>query len=140
MSEPIWYQRACTIMVRDNKSLYLVSNELDLKLTKGQCDGLEKDPEFQKVLRGERLRFYRELAADPNRSKQTNIGNLLFLADQLIAKGLYDKAATVIMSVMKAEGQLEDKTAITVFGDITDKDLLTMRSVVEKRKQAELAN
>lgn len=139
MSE-IWYQKACTQMVRENKSLYLVSNENDLKLTKGQCDGLEKDPEFQRVLRGERLRFYKELASDPNRSKQTNIGNLLFIADQLIAKGMYDKAATVVMSIMKAEGQLEDKTAITVFGDISEKDLSVMRDVVAKRQKAELAN
>lgn len=127
-------------MVRDGKSLFLVSNELDLGLTKLGCEDLFKDVEFQRVLRGERLKFYRELAADPNRSKQSNIGTLLFLADQLIAKGMFDKAANVVMSVMKAEGQLEDKTSITVFGELTEKDLHVMRETVEKRKKAELAN
>lgn len=136
----VWYQKACEVMVREGKSLFLVSNEQDLGLTKLQCEDLLKDIEFQRTLRGERLKFYRELAADPNRSKQSNIGTLLFLADQLIAKGLFDKAATVIMSVMKAEGQLEDKTSITVFGELTDKDLAVMRETVEKRKKAELAN
>lgn len=134
-----WYQKACATMVREGKSLFLVSNEQDLGLTKGQCDDLNRDLEFQRVLRGERLKFYRELAADPNRSKQSNIGTLLFLADQLIAKGLYDKAANVVMSVMKAEGQLEDKTSITVFGELTEKDLAVMRDTVEK-KRAALAN
>lgn len=127
-------------MVREGKSLFLVSNEMDLGLQKKDCDELLKELEFQRVLRGERLRFYKELAADPGRSKQSNIGTLLFLADELIAKGMHDKAANVIMSVMKAEGQLEDKTSITVFGDLTDKDLIAMRETVEKRKKAELAN
>lgn len=135
-----WYQKACERMVREGKSLFLVSNELDLGLSKKECDELGKDLEFARVLRGERLRYYRELAADPNRSKQSNIGTLLFLADQLIEKGMHDKAANVIMNVMKAEGQLEDKTAITIFGDVTDKDLALMRETVEKRKKAELAN
>lgn len=127
-------------MVREGKSLFIVSNELNLGLTKKQCDDTLKDLEFQRTLRGERLRYYRELAGDPNRSKQSNIGHLLLCADQLMAKEQYDKAANVIMSVMKAEGQLEDKTAITVFGNITDKDVQMMKATIDKRKQAELAN
>lgn len=118
----------------------MVSNELDLGLTKGQCEDLLKDLEFQRVLRGERLRYYKELAGDPNRSKQSNVGTLMFLCDQLIAKEQFDKAANVMMSIMKAEGQLEDKTAITVFGNITDKDVQMMKATIDKRKQAEMAN
>lgn len=127
-------------MVREGKQLFLVTNELNLGLTKKDCDAVLKDLEFQRVLRGERLKFYKELAADPNRSKQSNIGTLMFLADMLIAKEMYDKAANVMMNVMKAEGQLEDKTAITVFGNITDKDVQLMKATIDKRKQAELTN
>lgn len=127
-------------MVREGLSLFMVSAEMDLGLTKRDCDGLAKELEFQRVLRGERLRFYKELAADPGRSKQSNVGTLMFLCDQLIAKEMYDKAANVMMNVMKAEGQLEDKTSITVFGDLTDKDIHAMRATVEKRKKEELAN
>lgn len=127
-------------MVREGTTLFFVANQLDLGLTKHQCDDLLKDLEFQRVLRGERLKYYRELAADPNRSKQSNIGTLLFLADELIKKGMFDKAANVVMNVMKAEGQLEDMTSITVFGDLTNKDIVAMQAQVDKRKKAELAN
>lgn len=125
-------------MIRETKSLFMVSNELDLGLTAKQCDDLLRDTEFQATLRGEKNRYYKELAQDPQRSKQSNIGNLLFLADQLILAKSYDKAANVIMNVMKAEGQLEDKTTVNVFGDLSHKDLETMRLKVAKGK--ELAN
>lgn len=134
-----WFQTACQKMVREDKSLFIAACELNLGMTKKDCDDLLKDLEFQRVLRGERLRYYRELATDPGRSKQSNIGTLLYLADRLIAKGMDDKAANVIMSIMKAEGQLEDKSTINVFGDLTAKDLAAARDKITK-KAAELAN
>lgn len=135
---PPWYTKACQKMIREQKTLFMVSCELDLGMTAKQCNDLLQDSDFQAILRGERNRFYKELASDPQRSKLSNVGNLLFLADMLIAGKQYDKAANVIMNVMKAEGQLEDKTSINVFGDITAKDLAVMREKV--RKNAELAN
>jgi hypothetical protein len=131
-----WYQKACQKMIRENKSLFYVSNEENLGLTAKQCEDLLRDTEFQNTLRGEKLRYYRELASDPGRSKQSNIGALLYLADQLMANKSFDKAANVIMSVMKAEGQLNDNTSINVFADLTAKDLATMREKVEKKANA----
>ena len=132
----IWYQKACKRMVRDQKSLFLVSNELDLGLTQKQCVDIAQTEEFGQVLRGERNRFYKELASDPNRSKMSNVGNLLFCADQLIAGKQYDKAAAVLMNIMKAEGQLEDKSTVSIFGDVTQKDIAAMGETIRKRKEA----
>lgn len=126
-------------MVREGKGLFLVATEMELGVTKKQSDEILKDPEFQRTLRGEKLRFYRELASDPGRSKQSNIGTLLFLCDQLIAKEQFDKAANVLMSVMKAEGQLEDKTTVNVFADLSAKELEEIRVKAGKRAH-ELAN
>lgn len=134
-----WYAKACTKMVREGKPFFAVSNEMDLGLTKAQCLEIEILTDFQTVLRGERYKYYREIAQDQNRSKNTNIGNLLFCADELMRKGQHKDAANVIMNVMKAEGQLEDKTTVNVFGDISHKDLEVMRAKVAKNAAA-LAN
>jgi hypothetical protein len=134
-----WYVKACAKMVREGKAFFAVTNEMDLGLTKAQCNELEITTDFQQVLRGERYKYYKEISTDPNRSKNTNIGNLLYCADELMRKGQHKEAANVIMNVMKAEGQLEDKTTVNIFGDVTAKDLAAMRERISKQS-ASLTN
>lgn len=129
----VWYQKLCEKHVREAKSLLHCANELDLNLTQKEILDLQKDKDFASCLRAERWKFYKELAADPHRTKQSAIGSLLALADRLTEAGQYDKAANVIMNIAKMEGWLDEKTQINVFGDLSQKDINQMR---EKAAQA----
>jgi len=128
----VWYQKACEKMAREGKSLFAASNELNLGLTVKECEELLKDKEFASVLRGERLKFYRELAQDPNRSKVSTIGQFLYLADRLTEKEQFDKAANILFQVAKLEGWTDSSTQINIFGDLSQKDLDSMRAKVKK--------
>ena len=127
-------------MVREEKSLFAVSNDLDLGLTVKECERLSLDKDFAACLRGERNKMYKELASDPNRSKVSTIGNLLFCADQLSKSGSFDKAAKVLLDVAKMEGWLEDKSVVNVFGDLSAKDLAQMREKVQKKQAIPMSN
>jgi hypothetical protein len=132
----VWYQKACEKMAREGKSLFQVSNELNMGLTVKECEELLKDKEFASTLRGERQKFYREIAQDPNRSKVSTIGNFLYLADRLTDREQFDKAANILFQVAKLEGWLENNQTINVFGDLTAKDLAAMRAKVAKAAEA----
>lgn len=129
----LWYQKLCEKHVREDKPLMQCAAELELDLTAKEMAELKKDKEFSATLRAERWKFYKELAQDPNRSKSSAIGSLLFLADRLIEKGFEDKAAKIILDVAKLEGWLEDRTQINLFGDITQKDINSLREKMSRQ-------
>ena len=128
----VWYKELVVKHVREDKSLFQVSNELNLGCTVKELEALARDKDFASLLRTERWKFYKEIAADPNRSKTSAIGSLLFLADRLIAKGMEDKAARVILDVAKMEGWLDEKTQINLFGDVSQADINKMREKIAK--------
>ena len=129
-----WYQRAAALMVRTGKTLIQASAFLELGLTVRQAEAIQNEPEFAATLRGERFKFYREIYNDPNKSKAAVIGHLLDLADRLTKDKKYDKAGTVLISVAKIEGWLNDNTQIQVFGDVSAKDIGAMKEKLEKQK------
>jgi len=134
-----WYSKLISKHVREDKSLFHCSNELDLGLTVKELEALQKDKDFAAVLRSERWKFYKEIASDPNRSKTSTIGNLLFAADRLMAKGHEDKAARIYMDVAKLEGWFEERS-VTVFGDISQADINKLKEKVLKNQAASLLN
>jgi hypothetical protein len=134
-----WYSKLISKHVREDKSLFQCSNELDLGLTVKELEALQKDKDFAAVLRSERWKFYKEIASDPNRSKTSTIGNLLFAADRLMAKGHEDKAARIYMDVAKLEGWFEERS-VTVFGDISQADINKLKEKVLKNQAATLLN
>jgi hypothetical protein len=136
-----WYSKLISKHVREDKSLFQCSNELDLGLTVKELESLQRDKDFAAVLRTERWRFYKEIAADPNRSKTSAIGSLLFLADRLIAKGAEDKGAKILLDVCKLEGWLSDSTEVNIFGDVSQADINKLKERVAKNNAGlKLAN
>jgi hypothetical protein len=123
-------------MVKEQKTLFQVSCEHDYGLTAKECEALLRDKDFQVVLRTARLKFWKELAADPHRSKMTAVGQLLALADLLTAQGAYDKASNVIMNVARMEGWLDEKNQINVFADLNAKDFANMRAKLAPKVEA----
>ncbi len=127
-----WYQKAAERMARENKSLFVVSNELDLGMTAKQCIDLEKTKDFAACYRGERLKYYKELASDPQRSKETLVGQMLVCADELFKKDAPDKAARVLMDLAKIQGYMDASTNLNIFGSLTASDLEATKARLKK--------
>jgi hypothetical protein len=127
-----WYQKAAAKMAREGKTLFQVSNEIDLGLTSKECIDLERDKEFGVCYRGERLKYYKELASDPNRSKESLVGQMFFLADSLMNKDQLDKAATILVNAAKLLGYMDSTQNINIFGNLSQQDLEATRARLKK--------
>ena len=135
-----WYQNAASLMVRTGKNLWQASVVLNLGLTVKQATEIEDDPEFMAVLRGERFKYYKEIYNDPNKGKAAVIGQMLDLATKLTKEKKHKEAVTALLGVAKVEGWLTDNTQIQVFGDVSAKDISSMKEKLEKAKVQPLAN
>jgi hypothetical protein len=127
----VWFQKLAAQMVRTGHNLNKVQHDLNLEMTSRECENLAVDKEFVACLRGERHRYYKEIATDPTRSKTTKIGQMEILALKLEEEGFLEKAAKVHLDISKLEGWLDSQTQVNVFGDLSAADLQKMRERVK---------
>ncbi len=121
--EQVWYQKVAETMVRESKNIRQAASEHGLELTSEELSKIEKLKSFQKVLWTERHRFFRELAADPERTKQALIGQMLFLTQKLIDDSEWEKAIEALLKLAKVEGLVGSESQINIFSGLTPQDL-----------------
>jgi hypothetical protein len=102
-------------------------NEAGLGMTKRECEDILRTGEFQKVLRTERNKFFKELANDPSRNRNVAVGQLLFAIQNLLDSEHYDKAVSAIAQLFKAEGWTSDGAAINIFNELKGSDIQALR-------------
>lgn len=129
-----WYSQAAAIMVRDGLSLFGATNMLDLGIRNSECEVIQLTPEFQAVIRAERNKFYKELADDPTRSRRAAVGRLVFLVDRLIEREQFEKAANALMQLAKLESWISEGANISIFQDLSQKDLEALRIKFKETK------
>lgn len=110
-------------MVRKGVSMFQACVDLDIMITSVEADAHFHSKSFQDVLRISRSQVYGEIANDPGHNKRTLIGKLLLAADKLFDEAKYDKAAEVLHKVAKIEGWEKIDNTLTVFADLTQRDL-----------------
>jgi hypothetical protein len=132
-----WYEKAAAAIVRTGKTLYAYVNEAGLGLTSTECGNIARTKEFMAALRAERNKFYKELATDPDRSRNVAVGQLLFVIQKLLENEQYDKASASLLNLFKVEGWATDQTAINIFNDLNSKDIDGLkRRLAEKAAKA----
>lgn len=134
-----WYDKAANAMVRNGKSLFQWTNENNKGLKKLECDEIAKTPEFMLALRTARNKYYKELATDPTRSRNTAVGQLLYAVERLMDAGLYDKAVAALSQLFKVEGWSNDQTQVNIFQDLNAKDIEALRKKI-KAESVQLPN
>lgn len=135
-----WYEKAAVAIVRSEKTLFQFSNESNLGLTSRECENIARTKEFQTVLRTERNKYYKELATDSSRSRNTAVGQLIFSITKLIETESYDKAVAAIAQLAKLEGWTSDQAQISVINDLTGKDIEALRARLAKKMEGKLPN
>jgi hypothetical protein len=131
--EENWHQEAVELMVRNGISLKAAAIELGQEVTSQEADVLLRRRSFNRRLWEERHRYYTQLGNSPNFKKETVIGKLLDLAQKLEDEGKADKAGTLLFQAAKIAGFVGPDSTVTVFGELSAKDLDAIRETVAKK-------
>lgn len=127
-----WQNEAIELMVRTGMSFKQAATELNKVITVEECNVILRRATFQRLLWEARHRFFSELGANPNFRKETAIGKLLNLAEKLETEGKYDSAAEVIFKIAKMNGWTGPESTVNVFGDLSQKDIDSIRKKLSK--------
>jgi len=131
-----WYEKTAALMVREEISLFAATQTLDLGITNRECENIVRTKGFIEVLRNERNKFYKELANDPSRNRNSAVGQLVLAITKMMESEQYDKAVTAIMSLAKLEGWSSDSANVNIFNDMTAKDLAALRTKFAGQKKS----
>lgn len=120
-------------MIREAKSIRAAAQDLNLAFTNEELVALENRKGFQQVLRGERHKFYKELATDPERGKLSIIGQMIQNIQRLQEEGQSEKVLEGLLKLAKVEGIVGADQTVNVFGVATPKDLENAKKAIFDR-------
>jgi hypothetical protein len=126
-----WYEKACEAIVRGERTLFQWANETNRGLTSLECQNIARTKEFMAALRVARNRYYKELATDPSRNRNTAVGQLLYLVQKMIDAEQNDKAVAALAQLFKVEGWTSDQANISIFNDLNAKDIDGLRKKLQ---------
>ena len=135
-AEEPWMAPVARAMVREGKTLREAATELAVDMTSAEAENAYRTQVFQKVLRCERNRFYNEIAADPERSKQTAIGMLLIALEKMADAGEYKDVAESVLRLAKIENWLDADTEVTLFANLTGRDIEAVKERLKEKRES----
>lgn len=128
-----WHLPAAELVARTGCALQDAATELGVQITSAECKTLLRRPHFQRILWEARHRFYSDLANDPKFSQDVVVGRLLANAQKLEEQGEYDKASEVLLKLAKVKGWVGPENQVSVFGDLSQRDLDAIRESVQPK-------
>lgn len=133
-TEEIWHAKAAELMVRHSLSVRRAAEALGVPLSEGEASNLIRSKMFQKILWGERNKFYRELADDPARSKQTAVGVAVLAIEKLAEAGQWKEVVEAVFKLGRLEGWVGSEGNVNIFQNLTAEEL----EEAKKKIQAEM--
>src|SRR6267378_2226148 len=127
-----WLFEAASLMAQTGCSLSKAVTDLGRIVSIDECNNILRRATFQRVLWEARHRFFSELGSNPNYKKETAIGKLLSLAEKLEVEGKFDSAAEVVFKIAKMNGWTGPESTVNVFGDLSQKDIDSIRKKLSK--------
>lgn len=120
------------LMAREGLTLRVAATRLQLALSSEEAANLFRTKGFQKLLQTERYRFFREIAADPEWSKRTAIGQMLYANQRLMEQGEYSQVIEGVLKVAKLEGWIGSESTVNVFGGLSQLEMDGLRESLLK--------
>jgi hypothetical protein len=133
-----WLLEAIQLMVQDGLSLKQAAMELEKEVSSKECEVILRRPSFIRLLWEARYRYFNQVASDPNFKKESTIGKLLNLAEKLEAEGKHRDAADAVFKAAKIAGFVGVETQVSVFGELSAKDLEAIRQKVSEQKEEKI--
>lgn len=132
-SEDTYYARIAEVMIREGKSIQQAAMALLLDFTPEELALLEHRKTFQRVLWGQRHKFYHELATDPERGKISLIGQMILNIQKLQEEGEAKEAIEGLLKLAKVEGYVGAEQQVNIFGSVTPKELEEAKKLIVER-------
>jgi hypothetical protein len=127
-----WMREAAENMVSTGLSLKQAAMDLGRELSSQDAELILRRKSFKRLLWEAQFRWSNAVASDPNFSRDSTIGKLLDLGRQLEEEGKHDKAADCIFKAAKIAGFVGPESTVSVFGELSAKDLEQIREAVAK--------
>lgn len=137
---PEWYDKAIEIMVANGCSLKEAIIIGELVVSSEDIVRATRHPAFKRLWHQAWLRHFAEVASHPDFKKETVVGKLIDLARKLEEEGEHDKSAEVLFKAAKAMGWIGPESQVSVFGELSQKDLDSIRKTLSKEVQAAKVN
>jgi hypothetical protein len=138
--EEAFHQPVAELMAREGITLREAATRLRVPIGTEEAGNLFRSKSFQRLLRGERNRYYLEVGQDAEWRRKTAIGMLLHCIQQLMTNGEFDKAAEVILKASRVEGWLGAETQVSVFNGLNQKDIDALRTRIKEKLAQPEAN
>ena len=135
--EAEWFQPVAELMAREGLAIEEAATKLRVAITTLEAKNVYRTKSFQRLLRTERNRYFREIGTDREWSKKTAVGKLLACAEELYSRGEYDKCAEVILKATKVEGWVGEAGNVNVFAGMTGRDLDQIRAKLQEKAAKE---
>ena len=136
-----WLVPAAELMVRESISLRQAVSHLGLEVTSDQCEAVERRKSWKKIVWDARHKYWDSLGGDPALNKNSVIGQLLLLAQQLREEGELDKSAEVLFKLSKLAGWVGPEQVVNAFGGLNAKEFEELRARVKQQtEQPEVPN
>lgn len=135
-----WHQKTAEKMVREDKTLYAAAMELNIPITSREAENLARTKTFQRLLWQERHKYQKEIALDPERNKQSIVGQMALIAQKLMEEAKYDKAAEVLFKLARIEGHVGPETTVTVLEKFSQAELDAAKEKIIKLKNEPSVN
>ena len=130
--EEAWNLEAAELMARNGYNLVAAVSEMGLDITSEELEKVVRRKSFNKLLWAARHRYSNQLAYDPDFKKETIIGKLISLSQQLEDQKEYDKAAEAILKAAKVAGFVgPESTTVSIFGSLSQTDIDGIRKKIE---------
>lgn len=131
--EKFWWGKAAAMMIRNGLSLMTAAKEMGVELTRGDVLDIERQKSFERVLWTERYNYWKEIATDPERSKNSSIGQLQLLAQKLMEDGSWSMAADTIFKIAKLENWVGGDTQVNVLGGLSEREFKDLERKLKQR-------
>jgi len=127
-----WHISAVELMARTGCSLKQAATELAIPVSIEECNLILRRSGFSRLLWEARHRYFANLASDPNFKKDTMVGKLITLAQKLEEEGKHDAASEVWFKLGKTMGWVGPESTVSVFGELSQRDMDAIREKVKK--------
>jgi hypothetical protein len=125
-----WHIEAVALMAQLGCGLKEAATILEVDVTSEECNKILRRSGFNRLLWEARHRYFSNLGSDPNFKKDTAIGMLLDKAKKLDEIGEFDKSAEVLFKIAKMTGWVGPESTISVFGELSQRDMDTIRTKI----------
>lgn len=127
-----WWNKAAELMVRQNLRFLHATTVLGIEGGTDELKRVEASQEFQNLLWNERHKYYKEIAQDPNFTKDSLVGQMLTIIFAQMEENKWKDAGESILKLAKIQGYVGETGTVNIFGNLSEAQLKELEKDLDK--------